>query len=201
MASIKEQLISLGVSQKEGSSKLSVHYDAGELSLSELTHNKLVELIIAKQPFGRLHSFLANKELRLNKTVRKKLQLLYKASIDNNFLDSIALKVEIEKIDFEKAKESFLKRKDQKNARKSGKSKKRKIKPYVAPPQRKVSAKEKVSQLKAIKRIGFGLESEVKIPKIKSTEVAIDKYTEIENRGEKSILYAAGWSLKHENDN
>jgi len=45
-------------------------------------------------------------------------------------------------------------------------------------------------------KIGFGLESEVKIERVRAADVVIDKNTKNTSSHDKHILYAAGWSLK-----
>jgi hypothetical protein len=44
-------------------------------------------------------------------------------------------------------------------------------------------------------KIGLGLESKIKISRIRSSDVVIDKNTNQEKVTDKSILYVAGWSL------
>ena len=48
-------------------------------------------------------------------------------------------------------------------------------------------------------KLGLGIESKVKIPRIKSEEVIIDLNTELKSETSKSILYAAGFSM-HQDD-
>jgi hypothetical protein len=44
-------------------------------------------------------------------------------------------------------------------------------------------------------QIGFGLESKVKIPRVRSSDVVKDPHTTAAKEQDKHILYAAGWSL------
>nr|WP_306287578.1 hypothetical protein [Pseudoalteromonas sp. WY3] len=54
--------------------------------------------------------------------------------------------------------------------------------------------------MKAIPTIGLGVESSLKIPKVRSSEVVIDKNTINHHIRDKSILYAAGWSLAKDSE-
>ena len=59
----------------------------------------------------------------------------------------------------------------------------------------KKTAKEILSQYKDAKTIGLGVETEIKIPRIRREDVKIDVNTEKKKKVEKAILYAAGWTL------
>ncbi|WP_419571267.1 hypothetical protein [Rheinheimera sp.] len=45
------------------------------------------------------------------------------------------------------------------------------------------------------KQIGFGIESRVKLPRVKAVDVVKDEHTTAKGKVEKHILYAAGWTL------
>lgn len=46
-------------------------------------------------------------------------------------------------------------------------------------------------------RLGLGIESNIKIPRVRTDEVKIDSNTKLKSSRSKSILYAAGFSMKH----
>ena len=107
-------------------------------------------------------------------------------------------------LDFGLAKERFSKRQKFRKERKKNLSKSnnsRKSKKIYKPPNRpKVTAQDKITQLRATPKLGLGIETQIKIPKVRATDVVIDKNTKQDKATDKSILYAAGWSLANEND-
>ena len=44
-------------------------------------------------------------------------------------------------------------------------------------------------------QIGLGIETKVRIPRVKASDVVIDEHTTVSNKQDKHILYAAGWTL------
>lgn len=60
------------------------------------------------------------------------------------------------------------------------------------------SVEEYVSSMADVPKIGFGLESEIKIRKVKRDEVFLDEHTssQHDNESKYPAIYPAGWSLK-----
>ncbi|MDN3490527.1 MULTISPECIES: hypothetical protein [unclassified Pseudoalteromonas] len=189
---IKEQLLTLGVVPKK-QKVIAAH----KAELAELLFEKLIETIINKESICKFYSYLRACQCRLTPVIRKNIRAKHQKAINSNSLDIIDLKNFIKSIDLEVAKKRFIEHENKKLIRRSKpKPKKRKeTKPYKTPKTRKVSIEEKIEQLKATSTIGLGVESSFKIPKVRSSEVVIDKNTINHHIRDKSILYAAGWSL------
>ncbi len=64
----------------------------------------------------------------------------------------------------------------------------------------KPSTKDKIEQIRGTVQIGFGLESKVKTARVKRVDVLLDDKTMPVKSSDKSIIYAAGWSLKDTKD-
>ncbi|MGO2181801.1 MAG: hypothetical protein ACTH36_05670 [Pseudoalteromonas nigrifaciens] len=199
MSIIKEQLLILGAVPKK--QKVIADHKA---ELAELLFEKLIESIINKESIGKFYSSLRAYQCRLTPVIRKKIRVKHQKAINSNSLDIIDLKNFIKSIDLEAAKKRFIEHKNKKLAGrckpKLKLKKGKETKPYKTPKTRKVPIEEKKEQLKAIPTIGLGVESSLKIPKVRSSEVVIDKNTINHHIRDKSILYAAGWSLAKDSE-
>jgi hypothetical protein len=173
------------------------------LDIAQRVTIKLLELIIARKHFSKASSYLSNQKLLFPSTIKRNLKRLHENGITNNFVNEIEFKEYILSLNFDSAKELFHKKQLTRKERKKNKSKisrlKKNKKGYKTPIRQKLSVQEKIKELKAIETIGLGVKSVIKIPKVKSIDVVIDKNTEQEKIVDKSILYAAGWSLSNEN--
>lgn len=197
MSMIKDQLLTLDVASKMQKTIVDPNAD-----LAELLSEKLIDSIINKKSLNKFYSCLNDYQCRLPPAIKKKVKNKHQKAINSNSLDIVSLNNFIKSIDLESAKKKIIEHKKKKLVRqcKPKLNKRREAKPYKAPKPRKISVKDKIEQLKATPTIGLGVESSLKIPKVKSSEVVIDKNTINHYIRDKSILYAAGWSLAKDND-
>jgi hypothetical protein len=204
---IKVQLRELGLIEAETNKKNlkfnSVEKDK-ELDINHQVLFKLFELILTSKRFAKATSYLSDQKLLFQPSVKKKLKKLYEDSVKSNCLDEVEFTKYILNLDFELAKKRFIKRQALRKERKKNplqnKAPKKSKKVYKAPNRPKISAQDKINQLKGLSKLGLGIETQIKIPKIRATDVVIDKNTKQNKVTDKSILYAAGWSLSNEGD-
>ncbi|WP_217513125.1 hypothetical protein [Vibrio metschnikovii] len=164
--------------------------------------------------FGLFYSLVIDTSVfRLSTKDKRRLREFFEA-IDINLINSSSfydeLKNVLDSFDYEAARNN-----KNKDNRKKLKIKKRKIpsdaksywKPDKSSEVREQSYYKKLratscdsvdeSDLRHLPKLGLGIEPTISIPRVKSDEVVIDKYTEIKaNTVNKHHLYTAGWSNK-----
>jgi hypothetical protein len=191
MDTIKEQLKSLGLVQTTKSvSVQKVDIKEGEKDISHHVLKHLLGIIVARKRFSKVTTYLLKNELRFTSPIKKKLKELHEGSINNNFLNEVEFSKYVLSLNFKLANKRFKARQEILKERKKpvkNKSSKQKNKVYGKP--------SKPVPLILGPKIGLGLESKIKISRIRSSDVVIDKNTNQEKVTDKSILYVAGWSL------
>ena len=199
MKSIEEQLKNIGLVKARKDKEPTTN---NTINLPELVSGKLIELIVNKESFGRMHSFLTKNQLLISSKTKKKLKTRYTESIESNLLDANEIISFISKIDFELANKNFLQRKERRKASRKNKKKinHNKLRPLVNHLGAQMTTQDKIEQLRATSSIGLGLNSNQKLLRVMSSEVRLDKNTTIDDKYDKSILYAAGFSLKNNSE-
>lgn len=204
MNTIKDQLLKLGLKSQPESEKLPNLKDSSKDELS--TKDSFLEYFIsASVNKAGLDVFFKNISmlgLRLSKTDKKKLWQIYNSVIEKNFLDVTTLSEELGTINLVSASIRFLhkeKTNDQKvkYRKKTGQNKAAHEPSLIF---EKPSTKDKIEQIRGTVQIGFGLESKVKTARVKRVDVLLDDKTMPVKSSDKSIIYAAGWSLKDTKD-
>jgi hypothetical protein len=163
--------------------------------------SKVISLVVAQADYGKIFSEFAVAKLWLASSEKKTLRSYVDLSRIENFLDLTHFSTFLNSIDFDSARTRSQERKAmmlhrKKKQRAKGKNRLRKGKGYQAPKRPKVTAEEILANNKDRIKIGLGLESIISIKRIKANEVVLDKNTDKLNIKDKSILYAAGWSIK-----
>lgn len=204
MNTIKDQLLKLGLKSQPESKKLPNLKESSKDELS--TKDSFLEYFIsASVNKAGLDVFFENISmlgLRLSKTDKKKLWQIYNSIIEKNFLDVTTLSEELGTINLVSALNRFLHKEKTNDQKVKYKEKTRKNKVAHKPSLifEKPSTKDKIEQIRGTIQIGFGLESKVKIARVKRVDVLLDDKTMPVKSSDKSIIYAAGWSLKDTKD-
>jgi hypothetical protein len=147
-------------------------------------------LAMDKSSYEKIIVVFADAEFRLAKEDRKKLKSFVDIAANENVPDLIAFRTFLNSIDFDKARACY-------QGRKPGlKSLKGTFSEYKPPKRVKVTATEILSINKGTVKIGLGLESNVKLSRVKADDVVIDKNTDKKNKNDRSILYATGWNIE-----
>jgi hypothetical protein len=168
--------------------------------LKEKIISKVIDLVLVKTNYEKIYSVFKFAKLRLSNSERKILRNFITLSLSKNFLDSSGFADFLRSIDFDQARTFYQVQKEKARHKRASKRAKRKkslghSKVYQAPKRPKVSASEIIGNHKDRVKIGLGLESIISIKRIKADEVVLDKNTDKLKIKDKSILYAAGWSI------
>jgi hypothetical protein len=163
--------------------------------------SKLIDLVLIKASYGKISGVFTSAKLHLTTSERGTLKNHINALLTANSPDIFGFATFLKSIDFDLARRFYQERKERKRHKRARKLAKRKkslahSKGYQAPQRRKVSAAEILVNNKDRVKIGLGLESITTIKRIKADEVVLDKNTDKLNIKDKSILYAAGWSIE-----
>lgn len=178
-------------------------------SLSQDFINEILSIVISNLSSQKCNSnvsaLFTENQLKLNKKVKKRLNNIISNAKKDNFLDTLLFTDFLTSIDSKKARIAFknnsvakanqLKKKKNKKKNKTKQDKAAELKPLAPSNLPKPSAKELLQESRGIKVIGLGVESIVNIPRVKSADVQIDKNTSNDKITDKSILYAAGWTI------
>jgi hypothetical protein len=156
--------------------------------------DKVIRLVVSKTNYIEVNSVFRTAELRLSNSERKTLRNYINTALAENFVDLLRFTAFLNAIVLDKASTLYQARKT--NKRPKRKKSLRRHKSYRAPKRPDVSAAEILESHKSTVKIGYGLESNVKIPQVRVNDVVIDKNTDKTHKKDKSILYAAGWSIE-----
>lgn len=145
-----------------------------KLDTRELIDETLLRVIMG-DTYQKILCLLGSNGIKFNKNQKEKLKQVLFTKEKDNYVNAIYLKeflsVSIHSA-AQKKRKIFRSLKDAKN--------------YV---------REIRNHRKNIPQIGLGIESRVRIPRVKSAEVTFDKNTKLDKIHEKSILYTAGWAI------
>lgn len=209
MKSIKEQMEALKINVEPVQNKTdktnSVTSFKNENPLPQDLIDEILLIVVSNLPAHKCNSkvsdvFIKN-QLKIKIIIKKRLKNIILKAKKDSFLDTLAFTNFLASIDADKArlffsnnaaaKASQVKKKNKKPKQ----DKKAQLKPLAPSNLPKPSAKEILQESRGIKVIGLGIESIVNIPRVKSADVQIDKNTSNDKITDKSILYAAGWSI------
>lgn len=205
MKSIKQQLSELGITgtRTTNTNKTSHAVVDNSKKTKTIVHQlqeSIAELIISKQPFNNFRKILKIKKIRFTNNIYLKLEEFHRLAVYDNSFDYHKLYKLLNTIDYKKAAVRYLSSKNSNSKRKNRRKCFIQREPVIIRNQQPISANEKIKQMKEATQIGLGLETNIKLPPVRSSDVKIDEFTKQKSPTEKTILYAAGWSLQANDD-
>ena len=199
MKDIKEQLIDLGFNEK--------NLNHPQDTLRFLTTNlkdQFLTLIMHRDKLGKFYEEANYHNLNFRKRVRRDLHAIYETAMRTQFLDALEVERYFQtlKVNHIKGKSKRKKLVIDKTVKGKSARKRASRKSLSKQPLRmdNITASEKAEAMRGATKIGLGIKSSLKLPRVRREAVVIDVHTKSDSNYEKSILYAAGHSLKHETD-
>ncbi|WP_198559918.1 DUF7195 family protein [Colwellia sp. 12G3] len=181
--------------EQEKSEKKTKELEEVYVGIGDKIINNIIKLIIVENGICKIHLDLQKLHLKLSPIEKKKLKGFHVSAISNNFLNETSLINFLRSINYPKAIARFTDKRNKAKAKKKTKiTKTQKVQRITNLPANSIDDILETSS--GLKKIGLGLESNVKISRVRAYEVIIDKNTSLDSTYDKSILYAAGWSIK-----
>lgn len=200
MKDIREQLLDLGFTEAavEDLNKLQ---EDNRFVITDLK-DQFLSVIMNRDELGKFYDVACSHNLNFQKKVRRDLHAIYQNAVKSQYLDISEVERYFQSLNIklakgrDKSRKVFVDRsaKNRKSGQKKYNSRSSKRPLRVG----RLSAAEKAEALRAATKIGLGIESCLKLPRVRRDAVIIDIHTSSERRYDKSILYAAGHSLKSE---
>lgn len=197
MKDIREQLLDLGFNGED----LNQPSDILRLLTTDLK-DQFLSLIMNRDQLGKFYEEARYHNLDFRKRVRRDLHAIYKTAMRSQFIDALEVERYFQSLEVKHTKGKDKRKKifvDKTVKRKSARNKTSRKRLSKQPLRLdSITASEKAEAMREATKIGLGIESSLKLPRVRRDAVVIDIHTKGDGNYEKSILYAAGHSLKHE---
>lgn len=197
MKNIREQLLDLGFNGKD----LNQPQDILRFLTTDLK-DQFLSLIMNRDQLGKFYEEARYHNLDFRKRVRRDLHAIYETAMRSQFLDALEVERYFQSLVIKHTKGQGKRKRISIDKNVKGKSARNNTprKRLSKQPLRmdSITASEKAEAMREAAQIGLGIESSLKLPRVRRDAVVIDIHTKGDSNYEKSILYAAGHSLKHE---